>query len=109
LLSEIESYELTEWKVWYVSEHLGDYPDYRADLRMARLASVIAQVNSGKRGRTFRDEDFMPAWTSVEARETQKVDAVAGLRNMMIGLARKGETPTTPKREIVHRPKPTNG
>ena len=58
LQREISSREFAEWLAFYRLEPFGEE---RADLRMAVLAALIANVNRNpKKRRVFTPEDFMP-------------------------------------------------
>ncbi|MCH8189083.1 MAG: DUF4035 domain-containing protein [Proteobacteria bacterium] len=62
---ELSDTELHEWMAFYRLEPFGDE---RADLRAGIVASTIANVNRGKRGRAKKPTDFMPYRTAAEQR-----------------------------------------
>lgn len=55
---EMSSSEFTEWRAFYELEPFGDW---RADLRVARLTQITAEVNrdSKKRPEPYEVRDFM--------------------------------------------------
>lgn len=59
LLCRIDSRELTEWQVYANLEPFGEE---RADLRMATLAALLAEINRDRtrNKKPFTPEDFMP-------------------------------------------------
>lgn len=57
LLERCSSRELSEWAAFWRLEPWGDM---RADLRAGIIASTVANVMSGKKGRTTTPADFMP-------------------------------------------------
>ncbi len=63
LLSSISSRQLTEWMAY---DQLEPFGERRADLRMAILASLIANANRDpdKRREPFSPADFMPRFES---------------------------------------------
>ena len=44
------------------------FGEERADLRAGIIASTIANVNRGKKGRLSKPTDFMPFWKAAEER-----------------------------------------
>ena len=63
LLSRLSSRQISEWMAYYAIEPFGEE---RADLRMAILASLIANVNRdpAKRREPFTPAEFMPDFGS---------------------------------------------
>lgn len=57
MLSEISSVQFAEWMAYSRLEPWGEERD---DLRMAIIASTIANVNRGKNSKAFSPQDFMP-------------------------------------------------
>jgi hypothetical protein len=59
MLSEISSVQFAEWMAYSRLEPWGEERD---DLRMAIIASTIANVNRGKNTQAFKPQDFMPSF-----------------------------------------------
>ena len=57
LLDRCDSRELSEWAAFWRAEPWGDM---RADLRAGIISSTVANVMSGKKGRSVTPADFMP-------------------------------------------------
>ena len=68
MLAEISSALFAEWLAYSRIEPWGEE---RADLRAGIVASTIANVNRGKKGKEFSPADFMPKF------ETEDEDAAA--------------------------------
>lgn len=58
-MKNIDSAEFAEWQAYYLLEPFGEY---RADVRNALLACVIANSNRGKSQRSYKIKDFMPVF-----------------------------------------------
>ena len=56
----LRSMTASEFAEWYEFYRLDPWGEERADWRAGMIASVLANVNRGKKGRTFKPEDFMP-------------------------------------------------
>ena len=56
LLGRLDSREFAEWMAFYRMDPWGEE---RADVRMAQLCAMYANVNKGKRGKQYKIEDFM--------------------------------------------------
>lgn len=78
LLSQISSRELSEWQAYFIVEPFGEY---RADLRNAIVACVIANANRGKNARAFTVSDFMPKF------EAEKPQPISQMRSILDGMA----------------------
>ena len=78
LLSRISSRELSEWQAYYIVEPFGEY---RADLRNAIVACVIANANRGKNTRAFTVKDFMPNF------EPSKPQPLSEMHALLNGMA----------------------
>lgn len=61
MLGRMNRREVCEWLAYAARNGPVD-PNYRADLRSAIIASVIANAHRGKRQRAFKHKDFMPYW-----------------------------------------------
>ena len=55
----------------------------RADLRSAIVASVVANANRGKRGKTFKPADFMPQFGVKEKKTAKELKAKFGMFTKM--------------------------
>ena len=81
LLARISAAELTDWLAFErIAGPLG--PD-RADVQAGIVASTIANVNRGKRGRKYKPADFIPQWSRPGARTPQQ------MRTKLIELTRR--------------------
>jgi len=80
----MSSYEFSEWMAYYNLEPFGEE---RADLRMAMLASLIANVNRDKKRRPnpFLPKDFMPKFEHEEQTPDQQLAFVEALNAMFGG------------------------
>jgi hypothetical protein len=81
LLSQIDSYELTEWFAYYSIEPFGEE---RADLRAATMACTVANA-AGGRGKNkppFTVKDFL---LDFEPKEPQTMEE---LKNIFRNMAR---------------------
>ena len=77
LLSRCSSQELTEWQAYYNIEPFGEY---RADIRSAIIACVLANVNRGKNTPAFKVDDFMPKFDPPRQMSNDEI------RNVLKGL-----------------------
>jgi hypothetical protein len=57
LSGRMSSRELSEWAAYFAIEPFGEE---RADLRAGIVASTIANVHAGRKGKPFAPVDFMP-------------------------------------------------
>lgn len=75
--------EFSEWLAYYQLEPFGDE---RADLRMAILASLIANANRDKKKRkkAFDPKDFIPQFGK-EAQTPEQQLAIVEMLNAMFG------------------------
>lgn len=78
MLASIPAPLLREWMAWAALEHLGEGPEWRADLRMAIATSVLA--NHWREKKPLSAEDVMP-------RFERPVQTAGSLRAGMIGLS----------------------
>jgi len=78
LLARIDSRELAEWMAFYGIEPFGGV---RGDLQAGVIASTIANVNKGKRGKAFTPGDFMPLMKKPKQSEDEMI-------NIMNAMAR---------------------
>jgi hypothetical protein len=79
MLSEISSVQYAEWLAYSALEPWGEERD---DLRMAIIASTIANVNRGKGQKAFTPDQFMPSFeqeTEEQAAERMIARARAAL------------------------------
>lgn len=83
-LAHISSRELAEWQAFYALEPFGDW---RADLRSAIVASVIANANrdAKKRHKPFAFKDFMPDFTPKEPKSWKDILEVVKVANAVLG------------------------
>jgi len=90
----LSSREVTAWQAYYQVEPFGEY---KADLRMAMLLSLLANIyrDDKKHPQPFTVEDFMPACWKEERREEgievdpmQKANII--LNSMMTWAAKTG-------------------
>ena len=56
---------------WIAYDRIDPWDENRADLRAGIIASVIANVNRGKKTKAFTPRDFMP-WAKGEERRASK-------------------------------------
>ena len=80
MLSSITSVQLTEWMAYYSLEPWGEW---RADLRMARIAALLANINrdTERKPEPYTEEDFMLEFD--ESKTEQGVD----MRTKIMSLA----------------------
>ena len=71
LLQRIDSRELAEWMAYYSTEPFGGT---RGDLQAGVIASTIANVNKGKRGKAFTPGDFMPLMKKPKQTVTDQIN-----------------------------------
>ena len=57
MLRRVSARELRDWELYYLVEPWGEW---RADYRMAILASVDANIHRGKDSKAYEPKDFMP-------------------------------------------------
>ncbi len=69
LSEEISDAELQEWMAFYRLEPFGEE---RADLRAGIVASTVANVNRGKKGRALKPTDFMPFLKTGDQRQKMR-------------------------------------
>ena len=75
MLAEISSVQFAEWMAYSRLEPWGEERD---DLRMAIIASTIANVNRGKNTKAFKPQDFMPSFEpETEEQATERLIAKA--------------------------------
>lgn len=67
------SEEFADWMAFY---HLQPFGLYREDLRAAIVANVMANIHA-KKGHSFTPKDFMPKFTTDEARPAMTADEIA--------------------------------
>lgn len=80
LLARTSSAELVEWLAY--EQMAGPLGGARADIHAGIVASTIANVNTGKRGKKYKPADFIPKWSRV------KISDPAAMRNMLIGITK---------------------
>ena len=56
--------EFTEWYEYY---KLDPWGEERSDWRSGSVCATLANVNRGKKGRTYKPEDFMPKFKQGDA------------------------------------------
>ena len=56
MLRCLSCYQLAEWKAYYSIEPFGEV---RADWRQGITSMILANANTGKKGRTYKVSDFM--------------------------------------------------
>ena len=78
LLSQISSRELSEWQAYFIVEPFGEY---RADLRNAIVACVMANANRSKDTEPFMVKDFMPKF------EAEKPQSISDMHILLAGRA----------------------
>ena len=77
MLEDLTAQEWLEWLAYAEAEPFGEE---RADLRMAILAAVEANVHRSRRGqKTYKPQDFMPKF---EGKKDPKDKAVQTLNTM---------------------------
>jgi len=83
MLVSLSGKQFTEWMAYAELEPFGEE---RADLRMAILASLIANVNRDpkKKSSPYEVSDFMPKFEKKEP--ISKEDAIAAIDAMMMAL-----------------------
>lgn len=79
---EIDSHEFSEWQAYF---QINPFGEVRSDARMARLCALIANVNRGRRGKSFKDQDFMFQFGG-KKRQTQA--DIAAVLDMVTAMAR---------------------
>ena len=102
MLESISGRQLAEWMAYARLEPFGEE---RADLRMAILAALIANVNRDpkKKSSPYEVSDFMPKFEKPES--ISKEDAIMAIDVMMTALAHatggaKRKIPTASQREL---------
>jgi hypothetical protein len=78
LLVRMDSRELAEWQAY---EKIEPFGEWRADLRSAIVASVVANAFRGKDSRPVSPEDFMPEFD--KRQEPQPWQAQRAIFDMM--------------------------
>jgi hypothetical protein len=81
MLERISASELTDWLAY--ERIAGPLGPERGDVQAAVIASTIANVNRGKRGKIFKPKDFMPQWSRPGARTPD------AMRSMLVALTRR--------------------
>lgn len=76
--------EFLEWCAFYSIQPWGEE---RADLRIAQLCSIVANVAKGKKGRPFKPSEFMPRFGP--ARQNAKAGFAALTQAMKVHNATK--------------------
>jgi hypothetical protein len=89
LLSSLDSYELSEWAAFYAKEPFGEY---RADIRSAQIANILANTNRGKDTEPFTLYDFMPFVPKPVEKEKANVN-VAKFKAMFAHRVKKNGKP----------------
>lgn len=82
MLMGMTSVQITEWLAFAQVEPFGEW---RADLRMATLAALIANVNRNDKARPepYRPDDFMPNLDPVEVEpEERTADMLAQVKSI---------------------------
>jgi hypothetical protein len=72
-----------EFVEWIAFHNVDPWSEYRADLRNAIVACIIANANRGKRQRAFKVDDFIPKFNGKAPRKS-----VAQLRTMLCLFAK---------------------
>lgn len=71
---------------YYAIEPFGQYPEY---LRTALIATVIANVHQGKKGRKFTVEDFMPKEPEISRPKKRTIAEMKTVMQQMVSWAKK--------------------
>ena len=88
LLEELDAVQIAEWMAYFAAEPWGEE---RADLRMAQLCQLIANVNRDpRRTRPYKLEDFLPDFTG-ERRKSRKLTSAEEVKEVFIRLAGGGQ------------------
>lgn len=76
-MARVDSLELSEWQIYYAINPFGQR---RADMRMARLCSIMANAWRGK-GSPIKEDEFMFKFGSEEPEEISEtvVKALFGI------------------------------
>jgi len=92
LLTRMSSHELSEWMAYLAVEPFGEE---RADYRAAIGHALLANINRGKRSKTYTPEDFMPRFGR-KARKGQTVEEqLAQVRQIQAQHDQKGPAKST--------------
>ena len=91
MLEQLTSEQVTEWKAYDRLEPIGEM---RGDLRMAILASLIANIansfaTKGKPIRTYTPADFMPKWEEEITKPAQSVEEMKRILESLSGVRKK--------------------
>lgn len=85
MLEQLTAQQLAEWEAYNVLDPIGEHRD---DARMGILASTFANIAAsalgGKKGKTFKPEDFIPKWDGKGKSTTQTVDQ---MRDVLMGMS----------------------
>lgn len=82
-MSVLSSRQLSEWMAY---DRLEPFGEERADLRAGVVASVIANVNRGKKGKAYSPQDFTLKFGEQEAEEPYK-QSTEEMKKIMMGMA----------------------
>ncbi len=85
LLASCDSRELAEWMAY---EQVEPFGDARGDLQAGVVASTIANVNRGKRAKSYKPQDFLLQFRKPQA---QSLSAEATLAAAMAAFGVVGE------------------
>jgi hypothetical protein len=80
MLASITSLQLSEWMAY---DHIEPFGEWRADLRIAMLAAIIANVNRNPDTKPFMPKDFMPKFEEDEEPVAQSQTAQIMLAHML--------------------------
>lgn len=83
LLERFSSTELTEWMAY--ENVYGPIGPARADLQAGVVASTIANVNRGKRGKSYAPSDFVIQWDGKPAQTPEEQLAIVRALNASFG------------------------
>jgi len=72
----MSSKELTEWAAYQKYEPFGEG---RADYRIGSLMALIANAISGKKGKNYKPEDFIPEYGPKETQTAEEQMAAMGI------------------------------
>lgn len=86
LLAELDSRQLSEWMAYYSIEPWGEQPAY---LRAGVVASTMANVMRGKKGRSFTPDEFMPKEPKRPAPKVQTVSEQKSAIMSMVAWAKR--------------------
>lgn len=81
MLAGMTSKQVSEWQAYFSLEHLGEYADFRADVRTGWLTAAIFNANRGKGQRVVKPLDAMPRF------EDPKPQTPQDLHSRMMTLA----------------------